>query len=64
MATAVTTAAFSQEQGISPREYAQREGVSLQTAYLRCWRGQVPCRQVLGRYWVIFVEDKSEIKGG
>ena len=54
MAAAVTTVPH-REDWISPREYAQREGCSLQTAYLRCWRGQIPCRQVLGRYWVILL---------
>jgi hypothetical protein len=49
-----------EEQGISPREYAAKEGISLQTAYTRCWRGQVPCRQILGKYWVIYVAKEAE----
>ena len=59
MATAVT-AVPTHEEGISPREYAARTGVSLQTAYLKCWRGQVPCKQVLGRYWIIFWPKEGE----
>jgi len=58
MPAAVTTVP-NREDWISPREYAAREGCSLQTAYLRCWRGQVPCKQLLGR-WVIYLTPKEE----
>ena len=53
---AVTTVPNLEEalSGISPKEYAIRERISTQAAYLRCWRGQIPCKQILGR-WVIFL---------
>jgi len=50
---------------MSPRECAELTGCSLQTAYLRCWLGQVPCKQILGK-WVIELsrEEIAAARGG
>lgn len=37
---------------LTVRQYAQREGITLQTAYRRIWQRQVPARRRYGR-WLI-----------
>jgi predicted site-specific integrase-resolvase len=44
---------------VSPRRYAELEGISLQTAYQHIWQGKVAAEQVLGR-WLILPESESE----
>jgi hypothetical protein len=40
---------------LTVREYAQREGITLQTVYKRIWQGQVQAQKRYGR-WLILVQ--------
>jgi hypothetical protein len=40
------------EQGLTPRQYAEREGITLQTTYQRIWQRKVEAQKVLDR-WII-----------
>jgi hypothetical protein len=45
--------------GISVREYAIKEGISLGTAYRRLWEGRAAARKCEGR-WVVTPRSSSE----
>lgn len=44
--------------GMTVREYALKEGITLGTAYRRIWEGSVKAEQLLGR-WLILPESKQ-----
>jgi hypothetical protein len=46
-------------ESLTLREYANREGISLGSAYRRVWEGRVPAKQLLGR-WVIEPENQAQ----
>jgi hypothetical protein len=54
MSTAATT-----EMPLTIREYAKREGITLQAAYLRVWNERVSAVKD-GREWRVLPEEKSE----
>ena len=50
-------------QPLTVREYARREGITIQTAYRRIWDGQVPAQQFLGRWLISLVGPGAEHNG-
>lgn len=45
------------------REYAQREGITLQTAYRRIWDGKVKAVQFMGR-WLVSPGSREPVQPG
>jgi hypothetical protein len=46
-------------EGMTVREYATKEEITLGTAYRRIWEGQVKAEQFLGR-WLISPDEKPD----
>jgi predicted DNA-binding transcriptional regulator AlpA len=49
-------------QALTVRQYAEKTGLSLMTAYQHVWDGKVPAKQYLGR-WLIFLPTEGESRG-
>jgi hypothetical protein len=48
----------SHDDGLTVREYARREGITIQSAYRRIWDDKVEAKQILGR-WLVAAPDKE-----
>ena len=52
-------------EGLTVRQYARQEGISIQAAYRRLWEGRAKGKQILGR-WLVCPDStkppKSEIE--
>lgn len=49
--------------GITVRDYARKEGITLGTAYRRLWEGQINATKLLGRWVIVSAEAITEDAG-
>lgn len=49
--------------GLTVREYARQENITIQTAYRRIWDGAVEAKQVLGRWLILSPDTQKQTVG-
>jgi hypothetical protein len=45
-------------EGLTVREYAKQEKITIQATYRRIWEGRLKAKQILGR-WLVYPESKE-----